>query len=71
PWLIWRQNFKTNYRSLSNAEAEVLDLLIGGGSFETMCDALCATCEADEVPLRAAALLKGWIADGLLVGVRS
>lgn len=70
PWLIWRQELKTNYRSLSDVEAELLDLLVSGGCFETLCDGLCATCEPAEIPLKAATLLKGWIADGLVVGVR-
>jgi Putative DNA-binding domain len=71
PWLIWRKDLKTNYRSLDDAEAIALDAAVEGGGFEDVCDALCTVCAPEEVPLRAARLLKGWIADGLIVGVRA
>jgi hypothetical protein len=70
-WLIWRKDLQTNYRSLDDAEATALDAAAGGGAFEDVCDALCAVCSPDDVPLRAAQLLRGWIADGLIVGVRT
>jgi hypothetical protein len=70
-WLIWRKDLQTNYRSVDDAEALALDAAVGGGAFEEVCDALCRACAPEDVPLRAAQLLKGWIADGLIVGVRA
>jgi Putative DNA-binding domain len=70
-WLIWRKELQTNYRSVDDAEAIALDAAVGGGAFEDVCRALCAVCVPEEVPLRAARLLKGWIADGLIVGVQA
>jgi hypothetical protein len=69
-WLIWRQTLVTRFRSLDQAEHAALAASLSGGSFEYMCDALCATLAAEDVPLRAAVLLKSWIADGLIVGMR-
>jgi Putative DNA-binding domain len=70
-WLIWRKDLQTNYRSVDDAEAIALDAAVGGGGFDDVCDALCTVCAPAEVPLRAARLLRGWIADGLIAGVRT
>lgn len=67
PWLIWRQELKTQYRSLGANEAAALDAVRAGGTFEQMCDALCAWHADDEVPLQAAGLLKQWMQDGCVI----
>jgi hypothetical protein len=69
-WLIWRQTLATRFRSLDQAEHAALAASLSGASFEDVCDALCATLKPEDVPLRAAGLLKSWIADGLIVGMR-
>jgi hypothetical protein len=69
-WVIWRKDLQTNYRSVNEAEALALDAAIAGGPFEDVCDALCSVCAPEDVPPRAAQLLKSWIADGVIVGVR-
>jgi hypothetical protein len=69
PWLLWRQDLKTQYRSLDPAEAAALQLMRGGGTFAEMCEALCEWHEADEVPLAAAGMLKRWIVEALLIAV--
>lgn len=66
-WLIWRQDLKTQYRSLSAYEAAALDRMRAGGTFEEMCDVLCAWHAEDAVPLQAAGLLKQWIQDGCVI----
>jgi Putative DNA-binding domain len=67
PWLLWRQDLKTQYRSLEPAETAALGVVRGGGTFGEMCEALCAWHEADEVPLVAAGMLKRWIVEQLIV----
>jgi hypothetical protein len=67
PWLLWRQDLKTQYRSLEPAETAALEVMRGGGSFGEMCEALCEWHEADEVPLVAAGMLKRWIVEELLI----
>jgi len=69
PWLLWRQDLKTQYRSLEPAEAAALAVVRDGGTFAEMCEALCEWHDADAVPLIAAGMLKRWIVEELLVGL--
>jgi hypothetical protein len=41
PWLLWRQDLKTQYRSLEPDEAAAFDVVRNGGTFADMCEALC------------------------------
>lgn len=68
-WLIWRGGLKTQYRSLTPDENAALAVMRGGGSFEMLCDTLCAWHEADAVPAQAAGLLKRWVVEQMIVGV--
>ena len=69
-WLIWRRCLQTTYRSLDDVEQRALAVMREGRAFEDMCETLCALCDPAHVPLRAASLLKGWLADGLVIGLR-
>lgn len=69
PWLIWREDLKTQYRSLAPDEAAALEAMRGGGNFETLCDTLCTWHEAESVPLQAAGVLKRWVVEQMIVGV--
>lgn len=68
-WLIWREGLKTQYRSLTPDEVAALAVMRDGGSFEMLCDALCAWHDADAVPAQAAGLLKRWVVEQMIVGV--
>jgi len=68
-WLLWRQDLKTQYRSLEPAETAALTTVRGGGSFGEMCEALCEWHEADEVPLVAAGMLKRWIVESMVTAL--
>lgn len=68
-WLIWRQALATRYRSLTDEEAHALDTLRNGGTFAQLCEALCEWHEPASVPAQAAMFLKGWVGEGLIVGV--
>jgi len=68
-WLIWREGLKTQYRSLGPDEVAALEVMRNGGSFEMLCDALCAWHDADAVPAQAAGLLKRWVVEQMIVGV--
>lgn len=70
-WLIWRQDLTVRYRSLDATEAAVLDLSIDGSTFGHLCECLADEIDIVEVPLRAAGLLKQWVADGCISGVRT
>jgi hypothetical protein len=69
PWLLWRQDLRTQYRSLEPDEAAALQVMRAGGTFGAMCEALCAWHDADEVPLAAAGMLKRWLIETLLIEV--
>ncbi len=69
PWLIWRESLKTQYRSLNPDEAAALENVRSGGTFETLCDTLCAWHEPEAVPMQAAGMLKRWVVEGMIVGV--
>lgn len=68
PWLVWREQLVTRFRSLQADEQLALDVLRGGGCFSEMCEMLATLLAEDGVPLRAASLIKNWIAQGLLGG---
>ena len=70
-WLIWRQDLKTYFRSLSVDEAWALDAACTGESFATICEGLCEWIDAQNVAMHAAGLLKSWISDGLITELHS
>lgn len=69
PWLIWRAELKTQYRSLTADEHAALEVVRAGGTFEALCDALCAWHAMDAVPAQAAGMLKRWVVEQMIVGV--
>jgi hypothetical protein len=66
PWLVWRQDLKIFFRSLSVDEAWAFDAVRGNEPFAALCEGLCEWIDAQNVALHAAGLLKQWIADGLI-----
>ncbi len=71
PWLVWREQLVTRFRSMSIDEQRALDTVCEGGSFNEVCEELATLMNEEDVPLRAAGLLKGWIAQGLISGVHT
>lgn len=69
PWLVWREQLTTRFRSMSVDEQRALDTLRDGGCFNDVCEVLASTINVEEVPLHAAGLLKGWITQGLIGGI--
>jgi hypothetical protein len=66
-WLLWRRELTTYFRSLTDAEAAVLDGALRGWPFGELCELLCAQLGEREAPLQAAALLRSWVDSGLIV----
>lgn len=71
PWLIWREQLVTRFRSLQIDEQRAFDAMREGGRFNEMCEVLTPLMNEDKVPLRIASLLKSWITEGLISGVES
>ncbi|MBB5019021.1 hypothetical protein HNQ59_002319 [Chitinivorax tropicus] len=69
PWLIWRQDITTYFRSLVPAEADALDNARRGLNFGDLCQELCAFVSEDDAPLYAAQYLKTWLNEGLVTGL--
>lgn len=70
-WLVWRHEFRTQFRSLAPDESALLAALLAGDCFGDLCAALAESQPADEVPLRAATLLKTWLDQGLISRIRA
>jgi hypothetical protein len=69
-WLLWRRDVRTLFRSLSAAEAQMIDGAMVGRPFGELCTALCSHCTEEEAPARAAGFLREWVESGLIVEVR-
>ncbi len=67
--LIWRQDLIVRYRSLDVTESAAIDAVRTGATFGELCETIAQHVAADEVPLRAATLLRRWIDDQLLARV--
>jgi hypothetical protein len=65
-WILWREQLVTRFRSMPVDEQQALDKLSAGAGFHQICEQLATLMNEDEVPLRAAGLLKGWISRGLI-----
>lgn len=66
PWVIWRQNLSTYFRSLAPHEGYALDACLRGDTFAEICEGLCEWIEPDDAAATAAGLLRQWLADGML-----
>jgi hypothetical protein len=69
PWLIWRRELTTQFRSMSVDEQTAFDAMVDGASLDAVCVALGTRISEEEVPLRFASLLKGWIAEEIVSGI--
>jgi hypothetical protein len=67
-WLLWRRELTTCFRSLPQAEAAALDAARSGWPFAELCELLCGEVGEREAAAAAAALLRGWVDTGLIVG---
>lgn len=71
PWLLWRRELSSYFRSLTPGEASALDAARSGWPFGELCELLCQEVGPAEAPARAAALLRGWVTSGLIIGTHS
>jgi hypothetical protein len=68
-WLLWRRELAIYFRPLPEDEARALAALESGTTFAEICERLTELRGARRAPLRAAQLLRAWLADGLIVAV--
>ena len=68
-WLLWRQDLQNYFRSMPADEAAALDAALRGWNFGELCEALAEYLPMDEIPLRAASLLRAWADSGIIVAL--
>lgn len=66
PWLLWRKDLNTQFRSLSAAEAWMIDAMLAHAPFSEICEGLCTWFSQDEVGVNIATLLNKFIHEGLV-----
>jgi len=67
--IVWRKDMVSCFRPAEPFELLSLDLARGGASFGAICAALVDRRGPEEGVADAAAMLGGWIRDGLIVGI--
>ena len=67
--LVWRQDLRSQFRLIGDAEAVGLELMRSGGSFEGLCDALVQSLGEDEGVAAAGTMVGRWVADGLIADI--
>jgi hypothetical protein len=70
-WIIWRQQIKLLYRSLSPEETFAIDAFLNGQCFADVCAGLCDYVEEQRVATKAVIFLQSWLTEGLIAGVIS
>lgn len=68
-WVVWRQELKLLFRSLSVQEAFALDAFMQRQSFAEICTGLSEWLDADQVVMKAATYLQTWLRDGWVADV--
>jgi hypothetical protein len=69
-WAIWRPELVSNFRSLEEDDAALLDALVDGRTFPELCEAVTPFIGEEQAPARAAGLLRAWVEGGLIAGFR-
>ena len=70
--LMWRKNLVTQYRSLDTDEGVALSAALSGANFSEICGVLAEELlDQEQVPIKAAGYLKGWLASGMLTQLNS
>ena len=71
PWLVWRKELKTYYRSLDVDEAWALDAVMQGQNFAKICEGVCEWVDEVHAPKRVAGFISQWLMDDLIVELRN
>jgi hypothetical protein len=68
-FVLWRQDLKNYFRSLTPAEFTALDAALAGRSFGELCADMSEWLPDEEIPLTAANFLNTWVNGGLIVAL--
>ena len=70
PWLIWRKDLKTYYRSVDVDEAWALDNVMQGASFADICAGVCEWIDEEHAPARVAGFISEWLVADMIVELK-
>ena len=70
PWLIWRKELKTYYRSVDVDEAWALDNVMQGANFAEICAGVCEWVDEEHAPARVAGFLSEWLAADMITELK-
>jgi hypothetical protein len=66
PWVIWRPERTTHFRSLEADEAAMLAAMIDGHAFPDLCESLVSHVGEEAAPAQAAGRLRSWVEEGMI-----
>ena len=69
-WLIWRKQLNPHWRALPPEEFTAVSMMMAGENFASVCEALAGQLPEEEVPLRAVAMLRVLIDEGVIAGLQ-
>ena len=70
PWVIWRSDLRTRFRSLEADESLLLDALVADRTFPELCASLAGLSGEAAAAARAAGLLRSWVEAGMIGSFR-
>jgi hypothetical protein len=69
PYVVWRKDLSSHYRSLEVAEYAAIEQMMAGASFADLCEKLQENASEDEATIQAAQYLANWLNEGLMAGL--
>jgi hypothetical protein len=69
PYVVWRKDLSSHYRSLDIAEYAAIEQMMAGASFADLCEKLQDNASEEEATMKAAQYLAGWLNEGLLTAI--
>ena len=70
-WLVWRHDLVSRYRALDEAELAALTIVMEGGDFSNLCEALLMHFSEKETPQQAVSYLQQWINDQMVCKLKT
>jgi hypothetical protein len=68
-WLIWRKNFNSQFRQITEMEVIALNMAVMGATFGEICASLEVEMDYYQAMATAAQYLAGWLENGLICKV--
>lgn len=69
PYVVWRKDLSSHYRSLEVAEYAAIQQMIAGASFADLCEKLQESASEENATTQAAQYLAAWLNEGLLTAL--